>query len=874
MNRIKKISSTGTYITDFGTSGLGTLSSPHGIYIDALDAIYVTDLGNDRVVVFNTSGTYVDEFTNVALDAPEDISQDSTGNFYVTSLGSDAVIKFDSLFNFVTQFGSLGATPGNYNNPNGIYIDATDNIYIADSANNRIQVIDTSGTFITSFGGGGTGNGQFDAPTGIAQDSFGNFFVVDFNNSRVQVFNSSRIYTSQFGTPGATIGKLSSPVNIFIDGSNSIFVADYGNDRIQKFRKGFTADLSAVIPALTCGTTYHFRAKATNSDGTSVGSDEVFTTLACDIPLMRTRGVSTITETTATLAGSHEDIGSMTIASRGFEYGTSTSYGSFLSESGNLFQNEFGSGGGGFVFLNAVGTDDEGNVYTTDQFDDRIQKFDSDGNFIADFGSSGSATGQVITPAVARETPDGKIAVVDTGNNRIQIFEKDGTSPSLFISSGLSAPTDIAFDSIGNAYVVDQGNGRVAKFTSLGVYVGDIGTGTTFSNPLSIAIDESGNFFITDVGNVRIAKLNSSGVYINDVGTTGTGDGEFGGSPGYVSVDEEGYVYISDPANNRVQKFDNALVFLSEFGISGTGDGEFSSPYGIALGLSGDIFVADTGNARIQKFNERYDLTISGLSCGTTYHYRAYGTNADGTGVSSDDTFGTPACPGSSGGGGGGGSSATHFICTDPKALNYSSNPKDGKINNDICKYPEGGEESLSCSVTPQFARPIKYGSQNNPEDVKIVEKYLNTYEGYDLPVDGIYSKADFDAVVLWQQKYANEILKPWGLAKGTGYVFITSLRKIKQIHEDGCEKAYSLNASEACYLYDQVLKKGTKSNFVKFAQKALHAAGTFTATPDGVFGPITEKAVKDFQILHGISPDGIIGSGTGHELEKIKCEI
>ena len=70
---------------------------------------------------------------------------------------------------------------------------------------------------------------------------------------------------------------------------------------------------------------------------------------------------------------------------------------------------------------------------------------------------------------------------------------------------------------------------------------------------------------------------------------------------------------------------------------------------------------------------------------------------------------------------------------------------------------------------------------------VRLLERYLNTYEGTTLPIDGIYSVADRDAVVKWQEKYASEILKPWGIKKGTGYVFTTSLKKMEQIHEKAC---------------------------------------------------------------------------------------
>lgn len=71
---------------------------------------------------------------------------------------------------------------------------------------------------------------------------------------------------------------------------------------------------------------------------------------------------------------------------------------------------------------------------------------------------------------------------------------------------------------------------------------------------------------------------------------------------------------------------------------------------------------------------------------------------------------------------------------------------------------------------------------------MKLLEQFLNRYENAGLIVDGVYSREDFNAVVKWQEKYANAILKPWGRNRGTGYVYRTSLAKIKEIEEGVCK--------------------------------------------------------------------------------------
>ena len=51
--------------------------------------------------------------------------------------------------------------------------------------------------------------------------------------------------------------------------------------------------------------------------------------------------------------------------------------------------------------------------------------------------------------------------------------------------------------------------------------------------------------------------------------------------------------------------------------------------------------------------------------------------------------------------------------------------------------------------------------------------------------------------------------------------------------------------------------KKGSKGEVVKQIQKALHLY------PDGIFGILTEEAIKEFQKVNGLTVDGIVGPKT-----------
>lgn len=58
-----------------------------------------------------------------------------------------------------------------------------------------------------------------------------------------------------------------------------------------------------------------------------------------------------------------------------------------------------------------------------------------------------------------------------------------------------------------------------------------------------------------------------------------------------------------------------------------------------------------------------------------------------------------------------------------------------------------------------------------------------------------------------------------------------------------------------------EILKKGSKGDQVKLLQQCLNLE------QDGIFGSVTEEAVKKFQSEHSLAPDGIVGVATWNVL-------
>lgn len=108
------------------------------------------------------------------------------------------------------------------------------------------------------------------------------------------------------------------------------------------------------------------------------------------------------------------------------------------------------------------------NVYVSDLNNDRIQKFDSIGNFILKWGTSGNMPGQFKHPGdIAVDSKDKFVYVADIGNDRIQKFDSNGNFVTQWGSSGngdgqFNHPGDIAIDASNKIlYVTDIGNHRI-----------------------------------------------------------------------------------------------------------------------------------------------------------------------------------------------------------------------------------------------------------------------------------------------------------------------------------------------------------------------------------------------------------------------------
>ena len=70
------------------------------------------------------------------------------------------------------------------------------------------------------------------------------------------------------------------------------------------------------------------------------------------------------------------------------------------------------------------------------------------------------------------------------------------------------------------------------------------------------------------------------------------------------------------------------------------------------------------------------------------------------------------------------------------------------------------------------FTTYLKIGKKNDINEVKLWQSFLNKHMGEKLTVSGTYNKTTESAIKRFQSKYTDEVLKPWGLTKPTGYTY------------------------------------------------------------------------------------------------------
>ncbi len=141
-------------------------------------------------------------------------------------------------------------------------------------------------------------------------------------------------------------------------------------------------------------------------------------------------------------------------------------------------------------------------------------------------------------------------------------------------------------------------------------------------------------------------------------------------------------------------------------------------------------------------------------------------------------------------------------------------------------------------------------------------------------PADGVFDRTTEDAVRTFQSTFG---LTPDGIVGSATWYRIqyiyTGVKRLSDIASEG------LTIAELNTNYPNELSLGSSGTGVRVLQYYLaYLSGFYASIPaptvDGSFGAATEAAVRAFQELYGLTPDGIVGELTWDRLQDAYLEI
>lgn len=124
---------------------------------------------------------------------------------------------------------------------------------------------------------------------------------------------------------------------------------------------------------------------------------------------------------------------------------------------------------GDFSKPGGLAVDPEGNLYVADTWNNRIQIFDADGNFMSSFGKAGDGPGYFSRPKGVAIDSDGHVWVADGMQDRVQVFTKEGQLLIAFGGHGLlpgqfQGLVAIAIDKRNRVFTTEIYPGRAQQF--------------------------------------------------------------------------------------------------------------------------------------------------------------------------------------------------------------------------------------------------------------------------------------------------------------------------------------------------------------------------------------------------------------------------
>jgi tripartite motif-containing protein 71 len=186
----------------------------------------------------------------------------------------------------------------------------------------------------------------------------------------------------------------------------------------------------------------------------------------------------------------------------------------------------------------------------------------------------------------------------------VAAWGEKGEGPGKFVQ-----PAAFASDALGSIFFVDPAGGFVHKFEAKGTPLLSF-EDSRVRHATGIAVDSGGAIYVADAERGNIFIFFPDGSFLRVL--HGAPQRNFS-SPLGISVDESGNLYVPDPAGSRVAKFDaRGRLTKSWATLKNPVAGE--RPSAVATSEDGSVFVAYFKTGRIEKYSSDGSLVTSWMA--------------------------------------------------------------------------------------------------------------------------------------------------------------------------------------------------------------------------------------------------------------------
>jgi sugar lactone lactonase YvrE len=149
VNRVAKYDKDGRFLTHWGStgSGPGQFNGVKALAVDAQGNVYVADIGNKRIQVFDANGAFKSEFGGVGTPLAMCMTRGATQSLYISHAGDEdgmedaAIYKVQLDGKVIGKFGSAGKLPKQFGLANSIDCRSETELLIGEMTNWRVQKV-------------------------------------------------------------------------------------------------------------------------------------------------------------------------------------------------------------------------------------------------------------------------------------------------------------------------------------------------------------------------------------------------------------------------------------------------------------------------------------------------------------------------------------------------------------------------------------------------------------------------------------------------------------------------------------------------------------------------------------------------------------